>query len=88
MRPNATGGFLFDTVTRQDPIDDERLTVDDNLEEFTPITGADLQHLKTESERLEATGKAVLACFAAPGSATSLLFQEWSQAPKGHSGGR
>ena len=57
------GGFYFDALTRQDPIDDDHLCVEDNLEEFRPISDADLAYLKTESERLEATGKAILASF-------------------------
>jgi hypothetical protein len=55
------GGLYFDALTRQDPIDDDHLCVEDNLEEFTPISESDLAYFKTESERLEATGKAVLA---------------------------
>jgi len=31
------GGFYFDSITRQDPIDDEKLNVEDNLEEFGPV---------------------------------------------------
>ena len=57
------GGFYFDAFTRQDPIDDDNLHVEDNLEEFKPISDADLAYLKKESERLEATGKAILASF-------------------------
>lgn len=57
------GGFYFDALTRQGPIDDDHLRVEDNLEEFEPISGPDLAYLKAESERLEATGKAVLASF-------------------------
>ena len=30
-------GFYFDTITRQPPIDDSKLNVEDNLEEFGPI---------------------------------------------------
>jgi hypothetical protein len=57
------GGFYFDAVKRQDPIDEEHLCVEDNLEEYGPISDADLAYLKAESERLEATGKAILAAF-------------------------
>jgi hypothetical protein len=57
------GGFYFDALTRQDPIDDDYLRVEDNLEEFGPISDEDLVYLRTESERLEATGKAILAGF-------------------------
>ena len=57
------GGFYFDALTRQDPIDDDRLNVEDNLEEFTPISDADLAYLKQEVDRLWPTGKAILASF-------------------------
>ena len=54
-------GFYFDALTRQDPIDDDHLCVEDNLEEFTAISDMDLAYLRTESERLEPTGRAILA---------------------------
>ncbi len=57
------GGFYFDAITRQDPIDDDRLNVEDNLEEFAPISDADLAYLKQEVDRLWPTGKAILANF-------------------------
>jgi hypothetical protein len=46
------GGFYFDAIVRQPPLDDASLDVDDNLEEFGPVTAEDLAHLKAESERL------------------------------------
>ena len=46
------GGFYFDTIVRQQPFDDSTLKVEDNLEEFGPVSEADLAHLKQESERL------------------------------------
>ena len=55
------GGFYFDDVIRQEPIDDEKLNVEDNLEEFGLISEAELSHLKTESEALySGTDKAIL----------------------------
>ena len=58
------GGFYFDTIVRQEPIDDERLNVEDNLEEFGPISDGDLQHFAREADRLHReTDKAVLANF-------------------------
>jgi hypothetical protein len=57
------GGFYFDALMRQNPIDDDHLRVEDNLEEFTPISDLDLAYLKTESERLEKADKAILAYF-------------------------
>ncbi len=57
------GGYFFDSIIRQEPIDEERLNPEDNLEEFTPIAAEDLAHLETESARAAATGRAVIANF-------------------------
>jgi hypothetical protein len=57
------GGFYFDTIIRQPPIDDEKLDPADNLEEFGPISDADIEHFRREAERLHATGRAILANF-------------------------
>lgn len=55
------GGIYFDAIVRQGPIDDASLRVEDNLEEFGPITDADLAYLRYEAERLlTATDKAIL----------------------------
>lgn len=55
------GGWYFDSIIRQDPIDDAKLDVADNLEEFGPISDADLQHMALESKRLyEETDKAIM----------------------------
>ena len=55
VRPSGRmprGGFYFDSIVRQEPIDDAHLNVEDNLEEFGPISDADLRHLEREAERL------------------------------------
>ncbi len=57
------GGFYMDALTRQDPIDDDHLCVEDNLEEFTPITKEDLTYLKTETDRLEKSDRAIMGEF-------------------------
>jgi hypothetical protein len=58
------GGFYFDTIIRQDPIDDDKLNVEDNLEEFSPIPDEELKYLAGEAERLYTqTDKAILANF-------------------------
>ncbi len=55
------GGFYFDTVVRQPPIDDATLNVEDNLEEFGPIPEFELEHLGRESEALyQQTDKAIV----------------------------
>jgi len=60
-------GFYFDAIKRQQPVDDEHLTPEDNLEEFGPITEAELAHIKREVERLLPTGKAILGNFGGTG---------------------
>ena len=55
------GGFFFDTIVRQDPIDEGRLDPADNLEEFGPISAADLAYFDAEAKRAAATGRGVIA---------------------------
>jgi uroporphyrinogen-III decarboxylase len=57
------GGFFFDTIVRQDPFDEDNLNVEDNLEEFGPVTDADLEHFRTAVERAATKGRAVVANF-------------------------
>ena len=54
-------GYFFDAVIRQEPIDDENLNVEDNLEEFGLITQQDLDFWAKASREARATGKAVIA---------------------------
>lgn len=55
------GGFYFDTIVRQPPFEDATLNVEDNLEEFGPISDDELTHLKKESEILYTqTDKAIV----------------------------
>ena len=66
------GGFYFDSIIRQDPIDDDKLNVEDNLEEFGPVSDAVLQHFASEADRLRReSDRAILANSAARPSATS-----------------
>jgi len=46
------GGFYFDSTDRQKAIDDAKLNVEDNLEEFGRYSDEDLKHLERESTRL------------------------------------
>jgi hypothetical protein len=56
-------GFFFDTIIRQEPIDEAKLDPEDNLEEFGPITEAALDHFEAESRRAGATGRGIIASF-------------------------
>jgi hypothetical protein len=57
------GGYFFDTIVRQEPIDDDKLDPQNNLEEFGPISDADLAHFEREVTRASATGRGVVATF-------------------------
>ena len=58
------GGFYFDNIERQPPIDEEHLNIEDNLEEFGPISDSELAYIAKEVNRLCAeTDKAILASF-------------------------
>lgn len=58
------GGFYFDTIVRQPPIDDDHLDPEDNLEEFGHIADEDLAYFGCEAERLHhETDKAILVNF-------------------------
>ncbi len=46
------GGFYFDLISRQPPLDDRQLAVEDNLEEFTLISPEELEHLRRLAEKL------------------------------------
>lgn len=57
------GGFFFDTIIRQQELDETKLDPVDNLEEFEPIAPEDLAHLETTAMQARATGRAVAASF-------------------------
>lgn len=56
-------GFFFDTIIRQEPIEEATLDPADNLEEFGPITEETLEHFQRESSRAGATGRGIIASF-------------------------
>jgi len=55
-----TGGFFFDSIIRQEPIDDDHLNPEDNLEEFQPLSDSDLKHYETQAKRLASSERAVV----------------------------
>ena len=79
------GGWYFDAIVRQPPIDDADLKVEDNLEEFQPITDAELAHFGAEAERLYTqTDKAILASFGGTAFGDiALVPAAWLKHPKG-----
>ena len=79
------GGFYFDSIPRQLPLDDNNLNLADNLEEFGPISDADLAYLGREAERIWThTDKAVLANFGGTAFGDiALVPGPWLKHPKG-----
>ena len=79
------GGFYFDSTRRQEPIDDEKLNVEDNLEEFGPISDATLQYFATEADRLRrASDRAIIANFGGTAFGDiALVPGPWLKHPKG-----
>jgi uroporphyrinogen-III decarboxylase len=57
------GGYFFDAIIRQQPIDEDRLDPADNLEECGPLPEVELDHLEQEVRRAAATGRAVIGNF-------------------------
>jgi hypothetical protein len=57
------GGFYFDAIVRQDPIDEDSLDPEDNLQEFGPISDEDLAYFEGEVKKAASTGRAVIAGF-------------------------
>ena len=56
-------GFFFDALIRQKPINDSDFNVDDNLEEFTPLSERDLNHWKKMFSDVRGSDKAIVASF-------------------------
>jgi hypothetical protein len=79
------GGFYFDAIPRQECIDEDKLNVEDNLEEFGPISCATLEHFRSEAERLYTqTDKAILANFGGTAFGDiGVVPAPWLKHPKG-----
>jgi len=79
------GGYYFDAIVRQEPIDDENLNVEDNLQEFQPISAENLAYFGREAERLRAASdRAILANFGGTAFGDiALVPAPWLKHPKG-----
>ncbi len=53
--------YFFDAVIRQEPIEEEKLDVADNLEEFTLLSKEDLAYWKDRVNGVKNSGKAIIA---------------------------
>jgi hypothetical protein len=79
------GGYYFDSIVRQKPIDDAKLDPADNLEEFGPIAEENLRHYERLADDLyKNTDLAIAAGF--PGTAfgdIALVPGPWMKDPRG-----
>jgi hypothetical protein len=57
------GGYFFDCIVRQEAFDEEHLNPEDNLEEFGPISQADLDYLTRAANEAATSGYGVIAAF-------------------------
>lgn len=57
------GCFFINAIERQLPIDEDQLRVEDNLEEYAYLTDADLAYYLAETERVNESGRAIVASF-------------------------
>lgn len=79
------GGFYFDSIIRQPPIDESALNVEDNLEEFGFISEEELEHFQTAiGQAYQETDKAILANFGGTAFGDiALVPAPWLKHPKG-----
>ena len=76
--------YFFDAVNRQEPLDESKLNPEDNVEEFTVISAADLEYWKRVIPEAAQTGKGVLANFGGTGIGDIALVPGLNlKAPKG-----
>ncbi len=54
-------GYFFDAIIRQQPIEEESLDPEDNLEEYGLVKEGDLQYWEEITKNARATGRAVIA---------------------------
>lgn len=61
------GGYFFDAIVRQPPIEEDKLDPRDNCEEFKPLSPEDVTHWQREIERVRGNPRAVHASFGGTG---------------------
>ena len=80
------GGYFFDTLIRQEPIDDDNMNPQDNLEEFGLFTETDIAYYKEQVKNLDANHKDTGVILLAPGTAfgdIALVPAPFLKKPKG-----
>lgn len=60
-------GYFFDAIIRQQPLEEEKLDPNDNLEEYGFVSASDLEYWKETALKARATGKAVIASLGGTG---------------------
>lgn len=55
------GGYFFDAIIRQNHFDEDNLNVEDNLQEFNPLSDEDLEHFRRSVEEVSKSGRGVIA---------------------------
>ena len=76
--------YFFDAVNRQEPLDESKLDPENNVEEFTRMTAADLDYWKRIIPEAVQKGKGVLANFGGTGIGDIALVPGLNlKAPKG-----
>ena len=66
IQPSAKmpkASYFFDAIIRQEPVIEEELNVENNLEEFGLISDEELEHWRVEVDKAYFSGKAVIAAF-------------------------
>ena len=80
------GGYFFDTIIRQEPLDEDNLNPEDNLEEFGLLNEADLAHYRQQVAWLDQNAKDTGVILLAPGMAfgdIALVPAPFLKRPKG-----
>jgi hypothetical protein len=78
------GYYFFDTIVRQPPVDDDKLNVADNTEEFGLLSAADLAWYQRRITELDAGQRGIILTM--PGTAfgdIALVPAPWMKYPKG-----
>lgn len=63
------GGYFFDTLIRQEPIDEDNLNPEDNLEEFGLLSAADIAYYERQVAWLDQNAQDAGVVLLAPGTA-------------------
>ncbi len=78
------GGYFFDSIIRQNHFDENKLNVEDNLEEFKPLTEAEIEEIAQDVRAAHATGRYVVCGFGGTAFGDiALVPAPFSKDPKG-----